>query len=236
LSTALIDTGDEAINFGNVDSYAKYLYHVKEEKKLSQLKLALTYYFTYNQICKRTSLNERRYLNFITSLINDKHEFPSHVKILNWNYDYLLELESSIYNTSFDQEISKGKPIINSFPFVGYEFNKPDDLKIGTEISHVHLNGIAGFYSEKIEDNGNKVFKSIFDETNFDTLADSEKIIEEKFIEAFHNKYISQSQLITFAWEKESEAKSYLKQILEAIKEVCKDTEYLVVIGYSFPF
>jgi N utilization substance protein B len=63
-----------------------------------------------------------------------------------------------------------------------------------------------------------------------------EQIFEEKFIEAFHNKYISQSHLITFAWEKESEAKSYLKQTIEAIKEVCNDTEYLVVIGYSFPF
>ena len=75
----MIETGRQAIKFGNIDSYAKYLYHKSGDSKLNtahtlnKLKLALTYYFVRQQVCVgyRLKREEKRHLNFITSLVNE---------------------------------------------------------------------------------------------------------------------------------------------------------------------
>jgi hypothetical protein len=50
VTTALREIGAWSNEFGNLDSYAKYLYHTKQFDKLGRLKLALTYYFLSNQL------------------------------------------------------------------------------------------------------------------------------------------------------------------------------------------
>jgi len=235
ISDALKQTGINAEEFGNVDSYAKYLYHTDNKEDLGKLKIALAYFFTNKQICFKKGLEEKRYLNFITSLINEQGMFPEQVKILNWNYDYLFEIASAYYKQEEFSE-SNGSThhspaFVNYFPNYGYEFNLTHSEYVKETFSLVHLNGIAGFYVEKNE-KGNKVFKSIFN----DASKTNKEFSEIDLIMAFHNYLLSNSHLITFAWEKDSETKNYLVNNYKIAEQIVKDTSILVVIGYSFPF
>ena len=108
LADILIDTGKEANKFGNIDTYAKYLYH-NGDSKLDSLKQALSFYFTWKQIVRKKF--DDRYLHFITSIIDESHKFPQKVKLITWNYDFQIETAAKAYKSiNFRQ-----------FPFEGNE-------------------------------------------------------------------------------------------------------------------
>ena len=235
ITASLREVGKKGKEFGNIDSYAKYLYHTQQPRKLSELKLALTIYFSHTQLCQIH--NDKRYINFVTSVITQKHQFPDNVKILNWNYDYLLEKAFMLYRK---EEFGEGggaahrsHPFADYFPHCGYEFNLTHHQTVTDSFSIVHLNGIAGFYLKK-NNSGNGVFHSIFNDLSaneYDT-----HINEKKLMLAFENEYSHSSHLMTFAWEIGSQTKEYLVNCNKIAKKIIKDTTTLVIIGYSFPF
>jgi hypothetical protein len=237
IMNSLKEVGEKANQFGNVDSYAKYLYHMGEVNKLRDLKMALAFYFVARQVCNPENTNEKRYLNFITSIVDERNMFPDNVKVLSWNYDYLFQIAGALYR---NDEFSERKGVahysphfIDYYPRPGYEFQltHPDYAKEGFSVAH--LNGIAGFYIEKNESNSN-VYKSIFHDLK--CIGKKERISELDVLIEFHKKYMHNPNLITFAWEKGTEINNRLANSIQIAKEIIKGTTILVVIGYSFPF
>jgi hypothetical protein len=238
VTTALREIGAWSNEFGNLDSYAKYLYHTKQFDKLGRLKLALTYYFLSNQLSiDGCASKEKRYLNFITSIIDEKDQFPENVKVLSWNYDFLFENATSVYNDNerFIQgdKVSQHTPgFVSYFPNYGYSFQLTHKDYGNKDFSIVHLNGIAGFYLDQ-EDELSEVFTSVFNDFKKNGIVD--KIGENDFMDFFEEKYSKKQHLLTFAWEKKSKTKASLINSYEIAQEIIKDTTILVVIGYSFP-
>ena len=88
----------------------------------------------------------------------------------------------------------------------------------------VHLNGIAGFY--------------YYEQTacilnNF--LNQKPKDINE-LIEKVTNDSERKHNLLTFAWERDTEAARLLHKRMDIAKAIITDSDILIIIGYSFPF
>ena len=204
--------------YNTVDTFAKYCY-LKDKGKFSLIKKILSVYFTIEQTINKKFDN--RYLVFLTSVLENEYQFPSKIKILNWNYDCQLQLASfkfkeegiSFTSNSFIQ----ADPLINYSPSLGMY---PLEMSKNKEIySLVHLNGIAGYVQNK----ENMVFNTIYNtKTISEFLSQSVKQIENNF------------NLLTFAWESQNHQR--FSNSLELSKEIIKGSEILVVIGYSFPF
>lgn len=234
---SLEETGRRGEEFGNIDTYAKYLYHTRQHDKLKELKLALTFYFLNAQVCFKQKHSDKRYLNFVTSIVNDQNLFPDNVKILSWNYDFLLENAVMMYGEDdfFEgDKVSKHSPSFASyFPSYGYEFQLTHKDYVDEGFSIAHLNGIAGFYIKQNK-TGNGVFHSVFNDLKRSNMKST--FTQKDLIDYFNDNYLDKSHLMTFAWEKRAEVKRSLVNGYEIAKSIIKDTTILVVIGYSFPF
>lgn len=208
------DLAKNAKEFGDVDTYAKYLYITQQTSELKKLKEELAYFFIYKQ--KFLNKLDSRYLPWLVSLM-DKKTFPDNVKILNWNYDFQIEL--AFENISEIEDINwAGNGFVHSpssiyhFPNLDPAFSDFDKLSL------IHLNGIAGYERTTFEKSGSIYQKS----KDFSDL---------KFVASYMSK-ADFGNLINFAWE-ESE---YHKQLMKYVKTMISGVNYLVVIGYSFPF
>ena len=234
--TLLVNIGSKSNQFGNVDSYAKYLYHTRQKEELKKLKLALTYFFVSQQIENTNRVDDWRYRNFITSLMTEEDNFPSNVKILNWNYDYLLIKACKMYDyvtESFHEtkESFVHQPSsIKYFPAHGNNFQIKNPQYIDNSFSIVHLNGICGFYETE------NTFSSIFNDISLKGYNEEKIMTSEMFKNRFIELYGNESHLMTFAWEKRSKEHKALLNSYNIAQEIIKDTTILVVIGYSFPF
>lgn len=215
----------------SVDSYAKNLFingDVISQDKLRKLKIILSLLFVYEQFDdvltkpiqkiekKRTTHNiDKRYLQFYSHIINKGQKPNNNVRILSWNYDLQLELAySKILNCSlYESQIN-----LQSFPSA--EVTGIDITRFCT----FKLNGTAGLY---INNKGKR--ENYFDFSNQNSLSNEIRY----YGNLLDNNYNREDgrMLMTFAWEKQNEA----IQCLKLAKEVMKDTDILVVIGYSFP-
>lgn len=224
LTKALIDVGSESKKFGNVDSFAKYLYHKGDNRKLNSLKLALTFFFLHEQVSAERQKTDNRYLNFVTSIIDENDRFPNNVKIISWNYDHLLEETCERYNSSPESLTQNASgDFVQTEPFASYypPLGRVDNSK---EYSIVHLNGICGFYLR------NGIYHSVFNDLK------EEYYLSETLMNLFLEQHSGNSHLMTFAWEKRSEVNRSLSTSYSLAERLIEDTTILIVIGYSFPF
>lgn len=212
-----VQLAEKAKQFGDVDTYAKYLQLTDSSgEKLEQLKHTLSKYFTIKQLIYNAI--DKRYLSWMIGIMNDK-SFPKNVKILNWNYDFQIQLAATEFGDNERLEkigstFSYSFPFINHYPCLDPTFDSFKDLSL------IHLNGIAGYYSAK---NKNERFRA--------------GLFQEKYI-GNHElllKFLTESNMSTdlhFAWEKGT----YHTDLLNRTTDLIDGTTIMVVIGYSFPF
>lgn len=206
--------------FGTPDTFAKYV-ALLQPGSLSKLKEALTCFFQIEQFVNLKT--DERVLIFLTTLMNRKI-FPENVHILNWNYDMQIQIGASIFQeeeVDYQNHVwSKKLPLIDYYPQYGPNLSP----QIINNLSMVHLNGIAGYYLAK---DNSTILNTKYTKSKLDDINQLlETIIALEF--DCHN-------LLTFAWEAEIGGKSVTSAIRHA-KDMVKETEYLVIIGYSFPF
>ncbi|WP_419213504.1 hypothetical protein ACNR9Q_04940 [Maribacter sp. X9] len=215
---------ENSIKYGTPDTFAKFLY-LKDRTSIPRLKRALSFYFTYEQFIKNKK--DIRALVFLITVMQTGSIFPSNIKILNWNYDFQVQIaaenfiKEEIYNIS-GATVHK-PPLIEYYPSIGNEMIVNNNENNYEHAAMVHLNGIAGFYFEQ----KNKHILNYF--TNR-TLENTNQLIE-----GYTNNLDEKYDLLTFAWEK-NEASNYLRKRLEIAKSIISESDILVVIGYSFPF
>lgn len=215
---------DHSNKFGTPDTFAKYLYLHQDKNNLDKLKNTLSLYFTYEQTINGKI--DDRPLIFLTTILQDGKSFPKNIKILNWNYDFQLQFAAEGFKEEhfdFTRGYETTPPLIGYYPPLGYAETENYTYDI-SNISMVHLNGIAGFYFFGQE----QTIRNYYLENrakNFDDLFD-------KLLENRQRK----SNLLTFAWEEKTAAAFYLKNRIAKAVNIIEETNILVVIGYSFPF
>ena len=209
-----IKIADNADAFGDVDTYAKYLYIMYPGgDEFQELKQGISEYFALKQIV--FGAQDNRYLPWLVSIMNNKI-FPENVKVLTWNYDYQIELAYSQISPIEDANysgtgFSHSPSLLSSFPNLDYTFQDYDRLSL------MHLNGIAGYIKPK-----NVYLASIF-QKKYITSRDQRL--------SFFKEHPDNPQ-INFAWENNQFHPQLMKHVINMIKGTTK----LVVIGYSFPF
>lgn len=218
--------GKKALEYTTIDIYAKKLFLNKSvfSQELQRLKIALSAFFTIWQLTddptlktfgnsqdnKRYSQIDERYLKLMSTILenNEKGEIAikENIKFITWNYD--LQLESS-----FKKMLDDDKTWDDLSNCLNFGINsKRNDV--------CHLNGYNGFYKTKntekniLERTKSRELKEIIEAIKFITKSQREGTID------FSNH-------IRYAWE-DSDILNYAEQIM-------KDTEILVIIGYSFP-
>jgi hypothetical protein len=214
-STAFEELSKKADEFGDVDTYAKYLNLMGRSDEFQGLKRTLSQFFALKQAVVKE--RDPRYLPWLVSIMSTK-TFPNDVKILSWNYDFQVELAAAQMgdlddvghnagNSVYAQSILKYYPNLDPNPSNG-------DY---ADLSLIHLNGVAGFTK------GNEFEKASVFQYRYAT--DENKAVE--FIRT--NKLES---LLHFAWEN----RGYHSEMMKHVVNMIKQTSILVVIGYSFPF
>jgi hypothetical protein len=205
------DLATNADLFGDVDTFAKFLYIKGKHQELTDLKKTLTQYFIIAQLLNE--LKDSRYLSWLIGIM-EKPTFPDDVKILSWNYDFQVQLASINFGQLEDIKhsgsgYSYGQSYIRHYPHL-------DPFPNNEPLSLIHLNGIAGYKAPQ-DAHAVSVFQNTY-LSSFDKIYDFLKDIE--------------NPLIQFAWEKSGN----LQKKIDLINQMIDNTTILVVIGYSFPF
>lgn len=216
----LADKGDE---YGTIDTYAKFCFD-NGIKDLAKIKFTLSLYFTIKQHIEKCYDN--RYRNFLIKLYDRKNLFPENIKILNWNYDFQMQLAAELYKKeefNYSTSVSRhAPPLISYYPGLGNEFNLNHEQS-KNEFSMIHLNGIAGFY----------FYEQTAHILNYH-LNQSLQNVNQLFEKAQLDKEYKYP-LLTFAYENNNGVNYYLRNRLKFAHEIIKGTDILVIIGYSFP-
>jgi len=207
----LADSSDE---YGTVDTFAKSLFLHQKWTELKRLKFLLSFYFTIEQLVHEKL--DKRTLIFLTSVLQYKTILPTNIKILNWNYDSQLQIAGNTFQEeAFNKTGTVSQhtpPLFQYYPSVGPDYNSNVN-----DFGLVHLNGIASMYNN--ESDG--TFRSFHIENHGNNLNDTISLLKGK----------EGKNLITFAWES-----TLIHKRIDIAKTIVKETDYLVIIGYSFPF
>lgn len=229
----------------SIDNYAKELYNAQSQNsifKLTELKKILSHYLLFEQLPKDNTTFytteiassptkgdirykpysnaiqnkikmqfDKRYRTFYNEFFSENsNSFPNNVKIISWNYD--LQLEGSYcryYNCSLEMAQEK----LNIFPSPA-STNYPTIIK---------LNGTAGVITSGMGSSRLTNIISGFNKNLDEILLD--------YISNDFNRREEDSSSLSFAFEREQKDNSLLKIANDTLKE----TEVLIVIGYSFP-
>jgi hypothetical protein len=209
----------ESLNHASIDTFAKKLYIQNKDYELLKLKAALSCYFLYEQAIKNV---DQRYDSFFASILEKDStniKLPENIKIISWNYDIQFEKSFAIYSNSPDYIATT----LQAYPASSDRNNTIDYNKFAI----VRLNGIAGVHLTQ----DGKIARYL---KNFLSNSYSLELLKEiiKIYDIYLNKSESYFPLLNFAWEENKFKQTFLPNALE----IAKNTEILIIIGYSFPF
>lgn len=218
-------------NLSSIDKKAKKFYLDRRNDDLLEIKAIIDFYFQAAQFIGHSKINiDNRYTVFFNDILklgeNDRPFLPPTFSILSWNYDIQLELTAAqIFKEEF---LGRIHTQLNISPQV---INHPQQQ---SQFSVVKLNGMSAMLVEKdkfyrytvqnLRNNYNELhpvdkFNLIY------TLSDNYLKLTGNYL---NNKIFTG---INYGWE----ANSLATLTRQRAKEIAKETEYLVIIGYSFP-
>lgn len=203
-----------ANEFGDIDTYAKYLKIIGQHQKLAELKVTLSQYFTIKQLLLRAK--DSRYIPWLIGIMNKK-KFPETIKVLSWNYDFQLQLAGEFLEIYGEDVSHNGSGFTYSPPMLNYYPNLDPTFRDFEMLSLIHLNGIAGYGEE-----GEMKTVGAFQNKYRDNIKEMLQMLTNK-----NNK-----MNLHFAWEKNG----YHDRLMEHVKQMIEGTTVMVVVGYSFPF
>jgi hypothetical protein len=227
--------GNKALDYGTIDTYAKVLMLNGEEKQLARLKAALSTFITLWEFVddeyvkptfrmksedngKRIFADvDKRYLALLSNFL-ERDEVSINradtINFISWNYDF--QVQRAI-----------GKLILNEFDYWRINVHLPFDQfsTSSSPLSLTQLNGYAGFWSTKESPEvviGVRNAKFTLDQS----LDDLDHIVA-----STTRGEINWDNLINYAWEKSE----LVSERRERAKEIIRNTNTLIIIGYSFP-
>lgn len=217
-------------SYGTIDSYAYQLHNRSNKSELAKLKKTLSIYLdiwqfyesqmnfrkSKDEIFRKKQTIDTRYfnwLNMITQSDNGNIHLHKDINILSWNYDLQVELA---YAKNYDDIPLYCLNDINK----RFKFVKNSD-NLNKELSIHHLNGHHGYFKY-----GNEEFptgRSFLNSNIYSYLKDlNDNLGQFKIRENQYHDY----NKIKFSWE---------RGLPENIIDIARNTDILVIIGYSFP-
>lgn len=195
----------------SIDTFAKKLYLKGKSFESHRLKIIMSMLFGYQQTINPVDF---RYDSFFASLIQDSSlDMPKNIRVLSWNYDQQFELGfagftdiNAMYPNEYKLNITAKNYRNGKKNFEGFSICKLNGTATFV-LPHTASTSYVDFINESI--------------LNPDTLIQNYKVLK---------TYNGVHPSMSFAWEKESEG------FVESAIEQTKQTDVLVVIGYSFPF
>ena len=192
-----------------IDTYARKLYLTKRTRDLERLKALLCAFFLWEQLEHRP---DGRYDTFLANVLDDQTQnIPEGISIVSWNYDSQMELAFNSYRLNTGLAVFE-KNIVGHWPLL---------TKNGRIFK---VNGSATFADGEIV--------SLIREYN-------ETSVAIQIIQFYSNSMADTTSMgfqfkthLSFAWEDSPNNEN----MMESLRETTKDTEQVVVIGYSFPF
>jgi hypothetical protein len=216
----------EVKKHASIDTYAKKLYLIKSYEPLLKLKSLITLYLTFEQFKNGI---DKRYDAFFAALLEPEEyivRIPDNVKIITWNYDF--QLDHSLCNFMLIKDSKELNDSIHIYP--GSAHNGLNSKRF----SIIKINGtVLGNISQ-----GKEFHNSGFNPTLSSDLFLTNQTKDQ--LSLFNNyfrtvsSYTPYGQIepsILYSWEVDDiaiEARKHATRIMER-------TDYLIVIGYSFP-
>lgn len=195
----------------SVDTFIKKL-DLSNDLNCNYYKLLLSTYIYYETITKESI--DKRYDLFNASIlekVDSKIKIPDNVNIISWNYDRL-------YETSLQWILGENSKTINEFINIYSASDLPTTTN-DSKLNLVKLNGTAGGYVPSrlehmflLKDRKVDLYRMIFSPLENPTS----------------NGNIDK---IRFAWDEGNEVKVVRNKAIEIMSK----TDYLMIIGYSFP-
>ena len=218
----------------SIDTFAKKLYLGNRHKELNVLKAIVSEFLLVRQ--NRNGI-DKRYDAFFASILEKNNgvlKLPDNIKILSWNYD--KQIEYSIAQFYEDSNSNSVEKFIQVMPR-----KDNDNVDIG-KFCLFKLNGTIGgtlknnkkYIPMEIDYSLIKEKITKKDEQNIViNLLQRFYYIERKnfHYEYYNTKSQDEYPTITYSWEKNP----VFEQIRNEALKATKDTNILVIIGYSFP-
>ena len=229
----LIELANISEEYGTVDTYAKKLFLNREVKELKEMKFLLSIFFAIWQgyyykiefplsvgdllanVEKKKSYDhlDYRYKTLLSNYLefdngSSSIKLDGNINFLTWNYDSQIELAFQLFNNDKCELIDINK----SFQFLPTT-NDNSKNRI------IHLNGISNII------NNSGILNNLFESSDFI----SKTMMISKINKVFESSFMSANKaLIDYSWDENDE-------IVDAAKQIIKQTDILIVIGYSFP-
>lgn len=196
----------------SVDAFAQILSLRSNGKaEVRRMKVLLSLFFVYEHDRWRC---DTRYKSFLTNLLRRSNPLPN-VKVLTWNYDACFE---HAYLSVTDSE-----DFLEAQRFLNIISKNIDQRAPASGFSIIQLNGSANFHNPKKP------------RVNYRMEGDA------SIIDVLLNGYFVSrcdghdrcETLMSYGWEPDGPGNG--TSVFEIAAQACKNTNILVVIGYSFP-
>ncbi|MEI2693874.1 MAG: hypothetical protein V9E90_02265 [Saprospiraceae bacterium] len=176
-------------------------------------------HLTQNEKDTLISLNkyylDHRYDVFLSSIFKDKLIWPENIKVLTYNYDNQFEKAYGYYADYY----SAYKDLKIYLP----KYTKTPNI--------IKLNGFSIINKLTLSSNNVDFNSSINDNTPTDTVIFAQ-LVNNLYDKFFTHEDENQPCLINFAWETSN---PYITGYSKLVENIIKETEHLVINGYSFP-
>lgn len=222
----IVQIREECPKHYTIDTYARKLYlsNSKINKiKLKLLKLLLSNFLEFCQMPKtnqnKFDVVDIRYDVLLSSILEKSKLNPilqDDIRFISWNYDNQLEMALLNFNDA-NWKIDK---IMEKYQYYPRNFTKQTE---NLEQKIVKLNGLAGKYL--LENSKKNKILNLDNEVGEVNIKNRLRI---GFATLNTTEY-----LINFAWE--NKTNNISQQAIKYAKEILKNTDKLIVIGYSFP-
>lgn len=220
----------ECQNHSSIDTFARKLFLRKQRKEYLLLKLLVSEFLVYQELINGI---DKRYELFLATILdlNNAQELvlPDNVQILSWNYDKQVEFALGQFTESKSSEVIEN--MIQLYPRKEYK-----EYENGFGL--FKLNGSVGGFIEGekfspmsfeldiIKDQIDSKTKDNILNNSFSRYDRMKTAYEHYPFESYANSYS-----INYSWENEQIVENTRNNAIAAVK----NTDILVVIGYSFP-
>ena len=200
-----------------IDTYAKKLVLKKRQDEFKELEQLLALFFIYLQL---QNYPDTRYDTFLANILEPNLHFPPNIRVISWNYDSQFEIAYSEYDEKEELRVGSKNTRFN----IDYEI-----IKINGTATFDNQTSIATLRKEI-----RAKLSAIKEKPNRSIELQKEQTWVLYFIYLYQLYVVGKKDNTHLSFAFDSSEPS--EMIMNSIDKIIRQTDALVVIGYTFPF